>query len=128
MGDAGSVGSLVQAFVAEIASGEISLIYLDGGFSHAVRKLAAPGDFRVQADFGGTVEPVTPSAPVRAFGDALLRAVAYEWLYARIDLVASARDPLLMELEIIEPDPFLAYDADAPDRLAAALLATRGAG
>ena len=36
--------------------GELSLIYLDGGFSHAVVKRAAQGEWRVQDELGGTVE------------------------------------------------------------------------
>jgi glutathione synthase/RimK-type ligase-like ATP-grasp enzyme len=118
-------GSLVQAFVPEIASrGELSLVYLDGGFSHAVRKRPAGGDFRVQHDFGGSLEPVTPTDRVLAFGAAVLGALSRPWVYARVDLVESARGPLLMELELIEPDLFLTPTAAA--KLAAALLARGG--
>jgi glutathione synthase/RimK-type ligase-like ATP-grasp enzyme len=115
-------GGLIQAFVPEVESeGEISLVYVDGGFSHAVRKRPAGGDFRVQGDFGGTVEGVTPSRGVRGFGDAVLAAVSRPWLYARVDLVETDRGPVLMELELIEPDLFLTSAAAA--RMAAALLA-----
>jgi glutathione synthase/RimK-type ligase-like ATP-grasp enzyme len=118
-------GSLIQAFVPEVESeGEISLVYVDGGFSHAVRKRPAGGDFRVQGDFGGTVEGVTSSRAVRGFGDAVLAAVSRPWLYARVDLVETDRGPLLMELELIEPDLFLTPAAAA--RLAVALLARAG--
>lgn len=115
-------GGLLQAFVPEVESwGEISLVYLDEAFSHAVRKRPADGDFRVQGDFGGSVEGVTPSRSVRGFGDAVLAAVSRPWLYARVDLVEAQRGPVLMELELIEPDLFL--DPAAAARLAAALLA-----
>jgi glutathione synthase/RimK-type ligase-like ATP-grasp enzyme len=118
-------GGLIQAFVPEVESqGEISLVYVDGGFGHAVRKRPAGGDFRVQRDFGGTVEGVAPSIAVRDFGDAVLAAVSRPWLYARVDLVETARGPVLMELELIEPDLFLTPAAAA--RLAAALLARAG--
>ena len=118
-------GCLLQDFVAEIESrGEISLVYLDGGFSHAVRKRPASGDFRVQTDFGGRLERETAARDVRAFGDAVLAAAARSWLYARVDLVETDRGPVLMELELIEPDLFL--DAAAAERLAAALLARAG--
>ena len=118
-------GTLVQAFVPEVESrGEISLVYLDGAFSHAVRKRPAGGDFRVQRDFGGTVEGVQPPGAVRAFADAVLGAVSRPWLYARVDLVETGRGPVLMELELIEPDLFLTPAAAA--RLAAALLAHAG--
>jgi glutathione synthase/RimK-type ligase-like ATP-grasp enzyme len=118
-------GGLIQAFVPEIESqGEISLVYMDGGFSHAVRKRPTGGDFRVQGDFGGTVEKVAPSRGVLGFGDAVLAAVSRPWLYARVDLVETDRGPVLMELELIEPDLFLTPAAAA--RLAAALLARAG--
>ncbi|HWB40333.1 MAG TPA: hypothetical protein VG500_03690 [Gemmatimonadales bacterium] len=117
-------GCLLQSFVPEIESrGEISLVYLDREFSHAMRKQPAPGDFRVQTDFGGQLGRETASDAVRAFGDAVLAAAARPWVYARVDLVETDRGPVLMELELIEPDLFL--DRDSADRLAAALLARR---
>jgi glutathione synthase/RimK-type ligase-like ATP-grasp enzyme len=118
-------GCLLQAFVPEIESrGEASLIYLDQDFSHAMRKRPAWGDFRVQADFGGTLEPANPPASLRAFGERVLVAASRPWLYARVDLVETDKGPVLMELELIEPDLFL--DAAASARLAAALLASAG--
>ncbi len=118
-------GGLIQAFVPEVESeGELSLVYVDREFSHAVRKRPAGGDFRVQRDFGGTVEAVPPSSGVRDFGEAVLAAVSRPWLYARVDLVEAARGPVLMELELIEPDLFLTPAAAA--RLAAALLLRAG--
>jgi glutathione synthase/RimK-type ligase-like ATP-grasp enzyme len=118
-------GGLIQAFVPEVESqGELSLVYVDGGFSHAVRKRPAGGDFRVQGDFGGTVEGAAPPRGIREFGDAVLTVVSRPWLYARVDLVETDRGPVLMELELIEPDLFLTPAAAA--RLAAALLARAG--
>jgi glutathione synthase/RimK-type ligase-like ATP-grasp enzyme len=114
-------GCLLQLFVPEIQSrGEISLVFLDGGFSHAVRKRPVAGDFRVQADFGGSLEPATPSGDTIGFGEAVLAAAARPWLYARVDLVETDGGPVLMELELIEPDLFLT--PDGATRLAAALI------
>lgn len=116
-------GALLQAFVAEIADGEASLMFVDGAFTHAVRKRPAPGDFRVQRDFGGRIEPLVPPAGLRAFAEGVLAAVAHAWVYARVDVVDTARGPVLMELELIEPDLFLALAPEAAEQLAAALLA-----
>jgi glutathione synthase/RimK-type ligase-like ATP-grasp enzyme len=122
---------LVQAFVSEVASlGESSLIYFSprrpepdfDGFSHAVQKRPAPGDFRVQETHGGTLAALTPSAALREAAQKTLAAVEGPWLYARVDLVESAEGPLLMELEVIEPELFFPYGEDAPRRFAAALL------
>ena len=45
--------ALVQPFEASVAEGERSLLYLGGTFSHAIRKIPADGDFRVQTRYGG---------------------------------------------------------------------------
>jgi hypothetical protein len=114
-------GSLMQAFVPEIQSrGEVSLVYIDREFSHAVLKRPGSGDFRVQKDFGGTLEPTDADAGLVAFGEAVLSAAERPWLYARVDLVETDGGPVLMELELIEPDLFLTPAAAA--RLARGLL------
>ncbi|KAA3600104.1 MAG: hypothetical protein DWQ06_09910, partial [Calditrichaeota bacterium] len=49
-------GILVQRFLPEIQTkGEWSLIFFGNEFSHAILKKAKQGDFRVQSDFGGSV-------------------------------------------------------------------------
>jgi glutathione synthase/RimK-type ligase-like ATP-grasp enzyme len=114
-------GCLVQSFVPEIESGgEVSLVYLDGHFSHAVLKRPKAGDFRVQKDFGGSLEPTTATEELVAFGGRVLAAAARPWIYARVDLVGTDAGPVLMELELIEPDLFLT--PPAAERLAAALI------
>jgi glutathione synthase/RimK-type ligase-like ATP-grasp enzyme len=114
-------GCLLQLFVPEIQSrGEISLVFLGGDFSHAVLKRPRAGDFRVQADFGGSLETVTPADPTVEFAGAVLAAAGRPWLYARVDLVETAGGPVLMELELIEPDLFLKPEGAA--RLALGLI------
>jgi glutathione synthase/RimK-type ligase-like ATP-grasp enzyme len=110
----------LQAFVPEIETqGEVSLVFIDGVFSHAVRKRPAPSDFRVQIDFGGSWEPTIVGASLREFGEGVLAAVSRPWLYARIDVVEANQGPVLMELELIEPQLFLT--AAAAIRMADAL-------
>lgn len=114
-------GCLLQQFVPEIQSrGEISLVFLDGDFSHAVLKRPNDGDFRVQTDFGGSLETTTAADRSIGFAEAVLAAAARPWLYARVDLVETAGGPLLMELELIEPDLFLT--PEGASRLARALI------
>ena len=116
-------GCLLQRFVPEIQSrGEISVVFLRDGFAHAVLKRPRPGDFRVQADFGGSLEAATPADSTIAFGGAVLAAAARPWLYARVDLVETDKGPVLMELELIEPDLFLTPQGAA--RLAEGLIAS----
>jgi len=117
---------LIQPLVDEIESeGEWSLIFLDGRFSHAVIKRPRSGDFRVQKEHGGTVDPIAPPAPIVADAARALDAVRPEGevpLYARVDGCVVDGTLMLMELEVLEPELFLRTDVAAGDRLAAALL------
>lgn len=117
-----SVGSLLQAFVPEIADGEASLMFVDGRFTHAVRKHPSAGEFRVQHDYGGRIEALEPSPALQEFAERVFEVIAYDWLYARVDVVETAAGPILMELELIEPDLFLTREPSAAERLAEALL------
>ena len=115
-------GALLQEFVPEIVDrGEVSLMYCDSVFSHAVSKRAKPGDFRVQQDFGGVVVPVTPATGLIAFADRVMATVPGPQLYARVDVVESLRGPMLMELELIEPELYFLIVPSASGRFAAAL-------
>ncbi|MBP2647337.1 MAG: dcsG [Gemmatimonadetes bacterium] len=115
-------GALLQEFVPEIQSaGEISLMFIDGGFSHAVSKRPSAGDFRVQHEFGGTVGATGASPSLRDFGARVLDAIPVPWTYARVDVVDTHEGPVLMELELIEPDLFFTFGSDGARRLAEAL-------
>jgi hypothetical protein len=96
---------LIQPFLPSIRTeGEVSFLYFGGVFSHAVRKLPAPGDYRVQSHFGGRDLPYTPSPGDLAAAGRVLAAVEDGLLYARVDLVRDLRGRLVvMELELIEP-------------------------
>jgi glutathione synthase/RimK-type ligase-like ATP-grasp enzyme len=114
-----SSGALLQEVVPEVIErGETSLVYFGGAFSHAVVKRAKDGDFRVQKDFGGSVALTTPSPSVHAFGDRVLTHVPEGCLYTRIDMVESSRGPLLMELELIEPELYFLVVPEAAARFA----------
>jgi hypothetical protein len=68
-------------------AGEVSLIYFDGTLSHAVRKVPAAGDFRVQPQYGGRVLAHTAGPEDLATAQSVLAAVPGVPAYARIDLV-----------------------------------------
>ncbi len=117
-------GVVVQRFEPEIVRrGEWSLIFLGDTFSHGVLKQPKAGDFRVQKEHGGTAEPANPSPALMDAARQVLAMVRHPWLYARVDLVESGDDVLLMELEMLEPDLFLRYSRDAPGRFADAIRA-----
>jgi glutathione synthase/RimK-type ligase-like ATP-grasp enzyme len=118
---------LVQPFFPGVTvEGETSLVFVDGAFSHAARKRPAPGDFRVHDDFDGTIEAVTPSPAQLDVGRRALAAVAEPLLYARVDLVPGPAGPVVMELELVEPDLYLATAPGSAERLAAAVAARAG--
>lgn len=105
---------LVQDFVPEVVrEGECSLLYFEGEFSHAVLKRPASGDFRVQAQFGGSEERLDPGPELLAAGAAALRATVdcghADHAYARVDGVVVDGHFRLMELEMIEPHLFFAH-------------------
>jgi glutathione synthase/RimK-type ligase-like ATP-grasp enzyme len=111
---------LIQPFVPEIATdGELSFVFLGRRFSHVVRKRPAAGDFRVQADFGGTAERISVDASLIAQAERIAATLGEEWLYARIDCVVRDGRLLLMELEATEPSLFL--DEASAERFADAI-------
>ena len=115
-------GALLQEFIPEIADGgESSLVYCDGAFSHAVIKHAKAGDFRVQKDFGGSVKRTTPPQELRTFADGVIAAAAQNSYYARVDAVSTPRGPLLMELELIEPELYFLIEPEAAGHFAVSL-------
>jgi glutathione synthase/RimK-type ligase-like ATP-grasp enzyme len=112
---------LVQEFVPEIASGELSLMFIRGRFSHAVRKVPVAGEFRVQEACGGVVRPEQPDGSTIERCKELLSHLPCPTLYARVDGVPTRQGFLVFEVEAIEPSLFLAHDPGAAARLAAAL-------
>jgi glutathione synthase/RimK-type ligase-like ATP-grasp enzyme len=113
---------LVQPFQPEIASsGEWSLIFVDGEFTHAVIKRPADGDYRVQEEFGGHAELAEPTPEILASAQSILDAAGKPPVYARVDGVVVNGRFLLMELELIEPYLFLPENPAATEKLAAAV-------
>ncbi len=115
-------GILIQPFLPEILTdGELSLLFFDGVFSHAVRKRAVPGDYRVQFTFGGTCAPAAVEEAWIAQARACITAAPALPVYARVDGVIHQGQFLLMELEAFEPVLYLGYDPDAAMRCARAI-------
>ncbi|PVZ08459.1 ATP-grasp domain-containing protein [Actinomycetospora cinnamomea] len=116
---------LVQPAVESIGrDGEVSLIRLGDAWSHAVRKLPAAGGFLVHEKHGGRLEDHTPTSREVAVAEAALAAAPGPVAPARVDLVRLEGEPVVMELELVEPELFLPRAPGAPGRLADALLAT----
>ena len=64
---------IVQEFIPSIITrGEISMIYFDGDFSHAVRKVPCKGDFKVQ---GGMIESYDPDLEMKRTASKILQVL-----------------------------------------------------
>jgi glutathione synthase/RimK-type ligase-like ATP-grasp enzyme len=113
---------VVQPFLPEIQTdGELSLVFIDGDYSHAVVQRPVAGDYRVQVMFGGVATVTDPAPEVLDSARAVLAAVGGQPLYARVDGVVVNGRFLLMELELIEPYLFLPQSPEATQKLAAAV-------
>jgi glutathione synthase/RimK-type ligase-like ATP-grasp enzyme len=115
---------LVQPYMPEIREGEISFVFFNGEFSHAVVKTPAAHDFRVQPRHGGSRSPYNPDMGlVREALHILKHAVPVMPCYARVDGLVHKKKLLLMELELIEPCVFLSSCRHAADRFGEAVHA-----
>lgn len=114
---------LVQPFIDSVQDyGERSLVWIDGELSHAIRKTPR---------FSGDAERIDGPLPI-AGDEALLARAALAplldrygeaLLYARIDMARNALgDPMVMELELIEPSLFFARRPGSADRFVAGLV------
>lgn len=123
---------MVQPYVPSVDErGETALIHTAGRFSHAIGKGPLLGAGAAPTDLLYAPEEITPRTPSAAeldLAEAVLSALprgCEKLLYARVDLVdGSAGEPLLLELELIEPSLFLGHAPPAEvARLAEAIAA-----
>jgi glutathione synthase/RimK-type ligase-like ATP-grasp enzyme len=113
---------MLQEYLPEVETGgELSFMFFDRQFSHAVLKLPRAGDFRVQNDWGGTRHAADPPAALVDQAAAVLAPVPGPLPYARVDGVVVGDALVLMELELIDPVLFLGWNPHAPRRFAEAL-------
>ncbi len=103
---------LIQPFMNGFQDpGERSLIWIDGEWTHAIRK---------SPRFDGQVEKVDvserPSPQELKVANAAIQAVPHKIHYARADLVETKAGPVLSELELMEPSLFFNHCQTALDR------------
>lgn len=110
-------GVLVQPYDARVADGETALVFLGGEQSHAFIKgpMLPPQGQRLDLDESGTfaqerLAPADPDFELWDLGYATVDAACAhlgipraELLYARVDLLGGIEDPVVLELELIEP-------------------------
>jgi len=115
---------MLQPYVHTVETeGEYSTIFFGGRFSHAVRKIPVPGDYRVQDDFGAADEGIEAPDGLMQLSQQTLQHIPFPWLYARVDALHTPQgDWVLNELEMIEPSLFFRHAAHAPKMLCEALI------
>jgi len=128
---------LVQRYMPEIDTfGESSLVFLHGEYSHAIHKgamLVGEESADESVYTRETMQPWQPSELEIRTASEILTTVrklipgrslqSRPLLYARIDLVVRGdQEPLLMELELIEPALYTPLGPGSLDRFASAIL------
>ena len=115
---------LFQEFMNNITlKGEISLIMIGGKYTHAVKKIAKKGDFRVQDDHGGTAEKYNANPIEIKFAEKCIRECPFSPIYARVDIVYNNKQrPSLIELELIEPELWFRHNPKSATLLAKEIL------
>jgi glutathione synthase/RimK-type ligase-like ATP-grasp enzyme len=118
------VDAVVQPYLADVERrGETSVILIGGEATHAVRKLPADGDFRINEHWGGRAEPIALADDDLAVARAALATLAVVPAYARVDLLYDGGRPLVVELELVEPYLWFEVVPEAAELLARKLLA-----
>jgi len=128
---------MLQRYLHQVDTvGETALVYLDGEFSHAVRKGALlEGPYRKDELEGRLYrgEQIAPREPSEAERDVADRAMAAlgeifpavtPFLYARVDLIPDDDGkPVILEIELTEPSLFLEHGPGSVQRAADAVTA-----
>jgi len=111
---------MLQPFQENIMTkGEYSFVVINGNYTHAVLKIAKPGDFRVQDDFGGTVHEHNASKEEITFAENAVKACIDDPMYARVDVIIDNNNKLaISEIELIEPELWFRKHHDAATLLA----------
>jgi glutathione synthase/RimK-type ligase-like ATP-grasp enzyme len=114
--------AMVQEYLPSVHDyGERALVFIDGKFSHCVRKSA----FQKLAMAGHEGETAAEAAEEElAVARQIISYLKVIPLYARVDLVRDKQErPLLLELELVEPSLFISVRPSAAESFADAVMA-----
>jgi glutathione synthase/RimK-type ligase-like ATP-grasp enzyme len=109
--------AMVQPYLGDVE--ETALVYLDGIYSHALRRrvpLPSSGEREVFY-LDEQLRPAAASAEERATAERALAAAPDQLLYGRVDLV----DGAVLELEVAEPSLYLGFGDRAAETFASAI-------
>lgn len=95
---------LIQPFIESVVTeGEWSFIYFNKKLSHVLLKKPAPGDYRVQGIYGGSIETAEPEQDDLLQAEAVINMLPFDILFARLDFVRVDGKLSVIEAEMIEP-------------------------
>ena len=128
---------MLQRYLTQVdTQGESALVYVDGEFSHAVRKEPLlEGPYRAGEKEGvlfreRVLAAREPSEQERALGDLVVAELGKIFpdrtplLYTRVDLIPDDESrPVVLEVELAEPSLFFEHAPDAVARFADAVAA-----
>jgi glutathione synthase/RimK-type ligase-like ATP-grasp enzyme len=120
---------MLQPYLESVdRDGETALMFIDGRFSHAIRKgpLLPAGAPATAALFAAEdIRPRIPGADELAVAERVMAQLPFDTLlYGRVDLIRDeAGRPCVLELELTEPSLYLMYEPGSAQRLADASLA-----
>jgi hypothetical protein len=127
---------MAQPYLASVDTrGETALMYFGGAYSHAIRKgqILEVGGEPIDGQSGATPEITArePTHAERRLGDAvmawLVRRLGRPLAYARVDVVEDDDGhPVVIELELTEPQLYLMYAEESAARLARTVRALAG--
>lgn len=111
--------AMVQPYLGDAE--ETALVYVDGVFSHAVRRrVPLPGaDARAVLYLDEEIWPTEVTCDQRKTAEAALACASGELLYGRVDLL----DGAVLELELAEPSLYFSCGEGSADRFADAVAA-----
>lgn len=129
---------MIQRYLRRVdTQGETALVFIDGEFSHAVRKgPLLEGPYRAGESDGvlyreEVMSPRDAAPEERELAERVVAALKQVFphldgplLYARVDLIRDDEDaPVLLELELAEPSLFFEHGPGSVDRFTDALAA-----
>jgi len=120
---------MLQPYLASVdRDGETALMFIDGRFSHAIRKgpLLPAGAPATAALFAAEdIRPRVPGADELAVAERVMTHLPFDpLLYGRVDLIRDeAGRPCVLELELTEPSLYFSYQPGSAQRFASAALA-----
>jgi glutathione synthase/RimK-type ligase-like ATP-grasp enzyme len=119
---------MLQPYLESVdREGETALMFIDGEFSHAIRKgpLLPAGAPATAALFAPEdISPRVAGADELAVAERVMARLPFDrLLYGRVDLIRDEGGrPCVLELELTEPSLYLVYEPGSAERFAAAAL------